>query len=283
MVSYYGLKASENKLQYIASILVFLAFYAFYQLGFIEYSTLVSILIIFISILTVINQNVAKNVTSMFTTASVVLLSIIIAFLWLLKTDIPHIGKITDNQMLVFVTILYVILTYSILKSNFLIFKYQRMPQLLVDVKNDVQNTPSFTFNNLSEFPACYLDMKFEFVHPMPHGFGSSFILFIKRQIDRLLFFKKSEYIINYYSEYIESNETVSLSITDEIHELIDKEIMKQKDSLIGERFQIILKYEYSSLDELRLKEPFYKRFDFEIKPTGIHLIHKSGKPIRLS
>lgn len=44
---------------------------------------------------------------------------------------------------------------------------------------------------------------------------------------------KKSENLINYYSEYVECKESISLSINDEIRELIDTKLMIQNNSRV--------------------------------------------------
>jgi len=87
---------------------------------------------------------------------------------WLLGVNLPVIGIVGDNKMLVFVTLLYVIFTYKIIQSNLMIFKRQRIPQLLVDVKNDLSSRDTFHIKNISDFPATDLLMKFEIVYPIP-------------------------------------------------------------------------------------------------------------------
>ena len=162
------------------------------------------------------------------------------------------------------------------------------MPQLLVDVKTDLNLISTFNIKNISDFPATDLLTTFEIVWPIPKNINSIVKLWFTRIYDKIKFLvlndKKLDYIIVYFSEYLDPNDSISLNIDEEIHKLIDNKAINEEKglALIGEKFQVILKYEYKSQDNVFLEVPFYKLFEYQITPIGIQLIRKSGNPIKL-
>ena len=283
MISYYKLKKNEDLFNTILFAFLVLIFSIFW-------SGAIYILIIFLYlyILLLTSPRFFRILSGALSSAVIFTMSILLIISWLLKVNLPIIGNIDNNQMLIFVTIFYVFLTYKVMKSNFLIFKYQRMPQLLVDVKTDLNLISTFNIKNISDFPATDLLTTFEIVWPIPKNINSIVKLWFTRIYDKIKFLvsndKKVDYIIVYFSEYIDPNDSISLNIDEEIHKLIDNKAINEEKglALIGEKFQVILKYEYKSQDNLYLEVPFYKLFEYQITPIGIQLIRKSGNPIKL-
>ena len=166
------------------------------------------------------------------------------------------------------------------MKSHFSIYQYQRMPQLSIDVKNDFKRKFIFDVKNISNHPAADVLITFEIVHPIPKNMRSALYLFFQRKYNRLVNVfqnKKSTYIIRHFSEYLETNDLKSINIEEEIQSLVDKKAKSHGLDVIGEEFQIILNYDYKSVDNLNLEVPFLKLFKFRVEPNGIHLVHKSG------
>jgi hypothetical protein len=199
------------------------------------------------------------------------------------------VGAITDDKMLVFVTLLYVFLTYKLMKNNFSIYQYQRIPQLFISARSDTATKPGFEVKNKSDFHAVDLLVTFEIIYPVPEEFFHILNVYVHRNyIEKLKNFtrknKKSDYMIRYFSEYLEPQDTMYMTLEQEINQLIDIESIKNQNELdrVERDLQIIAKYEYKSLDNLSLEKPFYKRFKFRIEPTGINLIHISGNPVKL-
>ena len=283
MISYYKLKKNEDLFNTILFAFLVLIFSIFW-------SGAIYILIIFLYlyILLLTSPRFFRILSGALSSAVIFTMSILLIISWLLKVNLPIIGNIDNNQMLIFVTIFYVFLTYKVMKSNFLIFKYQRMPQLLVDVKTDLNLISTFNIKNIGDFPATDLLTTFEIVCPIPKNINSIVKLWFTRIYDKIKFLisndKKLDYIIVYFSEYLDPNDSISLNIDEEIHKLIDNKAINQEKglTLIGEKFQVILKYEYKSQDNVYLEVPFYKLFEYQITPTGIQLIRKSGNPIKL-
>ena len=282
MISYYKLKKNEDLFNTILFAFLVLIFSIFWS-G----AMYILIIFLYLYILLLTSPRFFRILSGALSSAVIFTMSILLIISWLLKVNLPIIGNIDNNQMLIFVTIFYVFLTYKVMKSNFLIFKYQRMPQLLVDVKTDLNLISTFNIKNISDFPATDLLTTFEIVWPIPKNINSIVKLWFTRIYDKIKFLvlndKKLDYIIVYFSEYLDPNDSISLNIDEEIHKLIDnKAINEEKGLLIGEKFQVILKYEYKSQDNVFLEVPFYKLFEYQITPIGIQLIRKSGNPIKL-
>lgn len=230
-------------------------------------------------IILVLSRSTQKTINKAIIFYSVISFYLGLLLIWMF--DYPFYGfQITDNKMLVFVTILYVILTYMIMRSHFSIYQYQRMPQLSIDVKNDFKRKFIFDVKNISNHPAADVLITFEIVHPIPKNMRSALYLFFQRKYNRLVNVfqnKKSTYIIRHFSEYLETNDLKSINIEEEIQSLVDKKAKSHGLDVIGEEFQIILNYDYKSVDNLNLEVPFLKLFKFRVEPNGIHLVHKSG------
>lgn len=173
------------------------------------------------------------------------------------------------------------------MKSNSSVYQYQRIPQLLVDIEND--NKAIFNIRNTSDFHAIDLHVTFELLYPLPSNSISTIKLFIERNYLSSIksYFSKSKgnnYLIRYYLEYLESKNTISIDIEEEVQKLLDEQAIDKERGMdiIGDEIHIIVKYDYKSIDNLDLGKPFYKRFKFSVQPTGKRLVHKSGNPVKL-
>lgn len=288
MIYYYNLRRYETEINISLSICVILALFIFFIEGFISGITAVLLVFTYLYALMLLSPMIFKVLITNISSSAIICLSLFAILFWYFKVDTLPMGTINDDQMLVFVTLLYVILTYSIMKSNYSIYKSQKMPQLFIDIKND-DNKALFNITNMSDFNAVELLVMFEILYPTPVSSISTMKLFIVRNYinPAKSFFskkRKNEYIIRYGLEYLESKNTVNIDIEQEIQCLIDNEAITKKRGLdiIGEEIHIIMKYDYKSLDNLNLEKPFYKRFKFKMQPTGKMLVHKSGNPVKL-
>lgn len=288
MLSYYKLKKNENLVLGLF-IGVFLLVILQFSIGNNTY-LLIFFFIIFLLlyIFMIFSPRFFGILSSTISSMAIVFSFIFLIMFWLLKVNLPVVGLISDGKMLVFVTLLYVFLTNRIIQNNLMIFKRQRIPQLIVDVKNDLTSIDQFTIKNISDFPATNLLITFEIIYPIPDNSYQIIKLWLIRiyelNIARILNAKKTEYLVNYYSEYLESNSSISINIYEEIHKLADEIAIKKEEGLgiIGTKIQVILKYDYKSQDNLEIDAPFFRLFEYEINPTGCHIIHKSGEPVKL-
>lgn len=288
MIYYYNLRRYETEFNTLFAIGVILALFVCFMEKYISGFTAVLLLFIYLYVLMLLSPTTFKTLTNNIFASIIITLSLFAILSWYFKIDILPMGNINDDQMLVFVTLLYVFLTYKLMKSNFSIFQYQRMPQLFIDIENN-GNEALFNIRNMSDFHAVELLVTFEILYPIPVNPISTIKLFIVRNYinpAKSFFFKKrnNKYIIRYSLEYLESKNTANFDIEQEIQILIDKEAITKKRGLdiIGNELHIIVKYDYKSLDNLNLEKPFYKRFKFKMEPTGNKLVHKSGNPVKL-
>ncbi|MBN2052836.1 hypothetical protein JW756_05005 [Candidatus Woesearchaeota archaeon] len=100
---------------------------------------------------------------------------------------------ITDNMMLVIVTIAYVILTYINLASTKKAFDISRLPRLMISMDKD-----KIIVKNKSEtYPAMNLEVEMELIYPIPKNFIEHiecwFLSFVKVKRGRLRLFKRYE------------------------------------------------------------------------------------------
>ncbi len=219
--------------------------------------------------------------------ALLIAISIIFTMSWVFEAQIPYIGVISDTKMLVFLTFLYVILTYRIIRSNFEIFQYQRMPYLKVESENFY----SYLIKNISEFPALDISITLEILHPIPKDSISSFKLWLKRTLQIIGYnrFNKSkpDYIAYWVSERLDPKDEMKVNISEEIEQVLSltpTEANDKTEYCCDEKilFDIIVKLEYNSQDNLPLENPLYSRFRFESSSTGTALLLRSGKPIKI-
>lgn len=288
MIYYYNLRRYETELNILFAIGVILALFVCFMEQYISGFTAVLLLFMYLYVLMLSCPTIFKVLINNIFASILIILSLIAILSWYFKIEILPMGNINDDQMLVFVTLLYVFLTYRLMKSNFSIFQYQRMPQLFIDIENN-GNEALFNIRNMSDFHAVELLVTFEILYPIPVNSISTIKLFIVRNYinpAKSFIFKmrNNEYIIGYSLEYLESKNAVNFDIEQEIQVLIDKEAITKKRGLdiIYEELHIIVKYDYKSLDNLNLEKPFYKRFKFKMEPTGKKLVHKSGNPVKL-
>ncbi|AKB79612.1 hypothetical protein MSHOH_3129 [Methanosarcina horonobensis HB-1 = JCM 15518] len=280
MVYYYSLRRQETELKILFTTGVIFSFFICYIEKYISGFTAILLFFMYIYSLMSFSPNIFKLVINNIFAVIIICLSFFAILFWYFKIDALPMGSINDNQMLIFVTLLYVFLTYKTMKSNFSIYQHQRMPQLLIDIANN-DSKALFMIKNISDFHAVELLVTFEILYPIPVSTFSTIKLFIVRSLFKK---RKNDYIIHYFLEYLEPKSTADLDIEQEIQCLIDKEAITKKRGLdiIGEDLHVIVKYEYKSLDNLDLEKPFYKRFKFKIHPTGSKLVHKSGNPVKL-
>lgn len=289
MSCYYNLRRHETELNIVFAVIIILVLIYLYMETYISGVSAILLFIIFFFTLMISSPKILEILVNNILVNSIIISSLIFIILfWYFKIDILPMGAINDDQMLIFVTLLYVFLTYKIMKSNSSIYKYQRIPQLVIDLEN-TDNKALFSIRNISDFHAVELLISFEILYPIPVSSISTIRLFIERSYINQIksFFSKmgkNEYIIHYYIESLESQSTGILDIEEEIQCLIDKEAITKERGLdiIDEELHIIVKYEYKSLNNLDLEKPYYKRFKFMIQPTGNRLVYKSGNPIKL-
>ncbi|MDO9098972.1 MAG: hypothetical protein Q7U60_12740, partial [Candidatus Methanoperedens sp.] len=210
--------------------------------------------------------------------ALLIAISIIFTISWVFEVQIPYIGIISDTKMLVFLTFLYVILTYRIIKSNFEIFQYQRMPYLIIESEDFY----CYIIKNVSEFPALDIMMTLEILCPIPEDSISSFKLWLKRTLQIIGYnrFNKSkpDYIAYWASERLDPKDEMKVNIYEEIEQVLSltqTEANDKTEYCCNEKisFDVIVKTEYSSQDNLPLENPLYSRFRFESSPTGTKLL----------
>lgn len=218
--------------------------------------------------------------------AFLIVVSIIFTISWFFQANILGI-LISDTKMLVFLTFLYVILTYRIIKSNFEIFQYQRMPYLIVEAENFY----SYVIQNVSEFPALDIMTSLEIIYPIPKDSISSFKLWLKRTLQIISYNHfnkpKPDYIAYWVSERLDPRNAMEVNISEEIGKVLPLTLIKANDKTeycCNEKisFDIIIKLEYNSQDNLPLENPLYSRFRFESSSTGTALLLRSGKPIKI-
>ena len=287
MISYYKLVKYETSILGIMFALILGVWMIIDGTGYIELLRIALILVMFLYMFMLFSPRFFGILSSAISFGVTIALSIVLMVYWLLEVDLPVIGIIDDSKMLVFVTLFYVILTYKIIRSNSMAPKYQRMPQLLADIKNDLGSRYTFNIKNISEFSATDLIIKFEIVYPIPQKPLQTIKLFLirvcKKSLAEISITKNLEYFVVYDSEYLESNKSIYLDLSEEILKLTDQIAIDKEEGfeMLGQKFQVILKYDYKSQDNLYLESPFYRLFEYQIYPTGCHLIHRSGKPMK--
>lgn len=168
MLSYYKLKKIENLVLGLF-VGVFLLVILQFSIGNNTY-LLIFFFIIFLLlyIFMIFSPRFFGILSSTISSMAIVFSFIFLIMFWLLKVNLPVVGLISDGKMLVFVTLLYVFLTNRIIQNNLMIFKRQRIPQLIVDVKNDLTTIDQFKIKNISDFPATNLLITFEIIYPIP-------------------------------------------------------------------------------------------------------------------
>ncbi|MDY0386994.1 MAG: hypothetical protein RBT65_07680 [Methanolobus sp.] len=287
MILYYNLKRFETEINVLLSTAVIFILFQLYRLEYISELIAIAALFLYLYILLLFLPNLFKPLFNSIVSSLIICVSFFAILFWYFKIDLLPMGTITDDQMLIFVTLLYVFLTYKIMKSNVSVYQYQRIPQLLVDIESN--SKAIFKIRNTSDFHAIDLYVTFEILYPIPPNSISTLKLFIERNYTNTIksyFSKKdaSKYVIRYYLEYVESKNNVGIDLEEEVQNLLDEQAIDKERGLeiIGDELHIIVKYDYKSIDNLDLGKPFYKRFKYNMQPTGTKLIHKSGNPVKL-
>ncbi len=212
------------------------------------------------------------------------LAGIIIIYSWITKNAITsNIGPVTDTQMLVFATFVYVFLTYKILQSNREIFEYSRLPQLSIG-----ENFPFLGISNKSEFIAKNIDISAEIVGPVPEtlvgGIGLWVYRVFKRGISNL---KKSnlDFMPSYFIERLEPEETRWIDIRENVLKVLPLKIDSNSKYFFSDtelNFDIIVSYTYKSGENFPIPEPIFRLFRCKSGKSGYELIKKTGDVIKI-
>jgi len=296
MISYYNLKKNEKILHYLIVYISLIFLISLHNLFHSLVIDVFSIVIFYYLYFLISPESSLETIKFIFTIISIsifIFLLILFFFGWLIQYPIPYIGIISDNKMLVFVTLTYVILTYKIVRSNFKIFQYQRMPNIIIYQKPGDQFT--FTIKNVSEFPASDILINIEILYPIP----KTIFKIIRMWLVRIFEVYISDYKISnkpnpkYYflwkSEKLESNDQMELTIRGELKNIIPLQVHKNDDReyeiyYSNEEifFDVIIKCEYASLDNIHLKNPIFNLFKYKSNHQGINLLVKSGDLIKI-
>lgn len=303
MISYYSLKKSENNFRYlIAYISVCLVLLL--HIKFQSVPLDVAFIIIFYYGYTILSPNDSiEMVRFIFMSVSLTVFFMIFALFslsWVFNYPILYnIGIISDEKMLVLMTFTYVILTYKIMRSNVEIFQYQRMPNIVIT--SSFVNDMTFIVKNVSDYPVIDLTIQIEIVHPTPKTTFEIIRMWFMRHIDILIcsyeILKKykvyEKHNPNYYlvwkSEKLESNDQIDLTIINDVekklHLHLDEDKTYDIKTYYSEEeilFDVIIKCEYASQDNLYLKNPIFNLFRYKSNRKGIHILTKSGDAIKI-
>ncbi|MCK5494673.1 MAG: hypothetical protein KAJ14_16305 [Candidatus Omnitrophica bacterium] len=256
-----------------------------------------SLLSLFLSIymLSLISQKIRRRIND--TILIILVFSIIITFTisWIFKIQLSFIGVIDDNKMLVLVTFLYVFLTYKIMKNSFTLFELKRIPDLKIEM-NDSFN--KYEIKNITEFPAKDIRIIIEVLHPIPKGLYDTINLWLRRNIETLnknkLSKKKPHYITILEQKTLNKDNSILINLNDDLFSSIPlnkftKEVNKGvtlEDEILfysekEQIFEVIIKCEYKSIDNLKIS-PRFQSLTFktkrkeEIKVNDVELLSSS-------
>lgn len=206
---------------------------------------------------------------------------------WFFQEPLPSFGIIDNQKMLILVTMLYVILTYKVFRSNYEIFQNQRMPYFKVYT----HLFDGYKLKNISEFPAINILITLELLYPIPRTTISSIKEWIIRTIKTTIFLKlwslKPNYFAAWMVDRLESGEEIKVTIEEELTKFLSLELKEEngKKNFISKDeidFIILIKCEYSSIDGLLLENPHYNIFKWKANPSGMKFISKTGEPIKI-
>lgn len=303
MISYYSLKKSENNFRYLIayiSVCLVLLLHSKFQSVPLD----VAFIIIFYYGYTILSPNNSiEMVRFIFMSASLTIfymIFVLFSLSWVFNYPILYnIGIISDEKMLVLMTFTYVILTYKIMRSNVEIFQYQRMPNIVIT--SSLVNNMTLIVKNVSDYPVIDLTIQIEIVHPIPKTTFEIIRMWFMRHIDILIcsyeILKKynvcAKHNPNYHlvwkSEKLESNDQIDLTIINDVEKklhlyLHDDKIYGIKTYYSEEEilFDVIIKCEYASQDNLYLKNPIFNLFKYKSNREGIHILTKSGDAIKI-
>jgi hypothetical protein len=297
MSDYYYFRKNEQNLFTVIALVSMVIFYIFAYAYILTSNILLLISFVILFLIYVIILFLSEGTQKVVNKALMIYLVIGIygglLLIWIF--DISYHGiKITDDKMLVFVTLLYVYLTYKITKSNIEIAKYQKIPQIMIDNNGEIskpfEKITSYTVENISDYPAKSVFVTMEVVYPIPTTYFASLVDCLKKSCEIQLFtrFKRSKptYITCWKAESIEPHDNISVTIEKETINSTLKFVPKEFANKILEmkfepntKFEIIIKCEYFSQDGISIETPVYKLFEFDGDSTGIRSMSKSGIP----
>ena len=302
MISYYSLKKNENYFRYL---IVYISIYLVYLIhtNFQNVSLDITFIIIFYYVCTLLSPDdsveMIKFLLMCVSLSAFLVMLILFSFSWVFNNPIPYVGIISDEKMLVFMTFTYVILTYKIMRSNFEIFQYQKMPNIVVSSNSNLDM--DFTVKNVSDYPAIDLIIQIEILYPIPKTTSEVIRIWFMRHIDILIcnydILKKykiyEKHNPNYYhlwrSEKLESNDQINLTIKNDFEKSVP--LQTYEDKLHGNKiyyseeeilFDVIVKCEYASQDNLYLKNPIFNLVRYKANNQGIQQLTKSGDLIKI-
>ncbi|VVB92972.1 Uncharacterised protein [uncultured archaeon] len=149
----------------------------------------------------------------------------------------------------------------------------------------------------MPKFPATDILITLEILYPIPKDSFSSFKLWVKRSLQTRIFnykfyskiYKsKPDFVAIQFLDRIGADTSVIADIKDNVCQILPLEVIKYDNKpnkfYSNEKiiFDIIIKCEYSSLDNLKLEKPLYSLFRFESSPQGIIALQISGAPIKI-
>ena len=200
----------------------------------------------------------------------------------------PSLGiEITDDKMLVFVTMLYVLLTYKISKSNLEIYRYQKIPSLSIEgnvppkQNTDPKKFTEYIVKNNSKYSAFSISIVIEILYPIPKKNISTFLQLVKRTLTIRFFTEylllKPAYVSYWKIDELEPEKKVLVYLDEktftEILPVIAYNPRKKYENVVFKKeteFSVIIKCEYYSEDGVQIEKPLYKLFYFVGDGNGI-------------
>jgi hypothetical protein len=223
---------------------------------------------------------------------SIIFLFVVFLYFWFFKTEVPFLKSlISDNQMLVFTSILYAYLTYKNIQTSMNVFKYQRMPYITINNFEEAESySIKYRLKNESNFPAKNIKIYFEILYPVPEKkLKTSAPLFIRRSLNNLLYSicphtKKPQYISLISIKWMEPNSFTEVSIDDEIQKSIPMSKCGKNNDCMNKEvyFDVIVSWEFISVDNLFVENKFYKLFKYQRNSSGIKFVIDSDKPTKI-
>ena len=290
---YYFKKNEEHLFIFMALFSMIIVFISAFAYTLTENNVFYFLFALFFSIyciILILSRSTQKTINKAIIFYSVIGFYFGLLLMWIF--DFSFYGfRITDNKMLVFITILYVYLTYNITKSNFEIFQYQKIPQIAIENGGEItddfyEKFKSYTIKNNGDYPAKNMNISIEILYPVPTKYFPSLFECIKRSFRIGLFSQfnvsKPGYITYWISESIDPNDSILVSIDEKvIIKSLPVLIKKYSGKIIEITFErevefcVIIKCEYYSQDGVAIEKPIYKLFTFKGDHEGINYVSK--------
>ncbi|GEM_PF-3173028 len=287
MVSYYYLKKNETNILEFLFVIVLAILIMLLIAGNISYATLLNYFVP-ILIISMFLPKIHKVHQKIMTDGLVIITFLILAVFWILQVEIPYLKILISNeQMVVYSSFLYAYLTYKNLKSNSDIFKYQRIPYILVEGKNSDNGDIFFVVTNSSDYAAKDFLIYFEFV-PRSHSNTSlkAIKLFISRKKEALFCYfsfltfqrKNPTYETLLKLNRLEPNSSTKIVLND----FVTNQLKIEESMVNHTKFDIIANWRFISIDNLLSDEVVYKRFQYDKSSGEIQLIKTSNEPFAI-